>query len=151
MVSNNYIMTHYDYNDLLNQYQRGFRFKHSYESKIIRFTHEVYENLESGKQADIFVMDFSNAFDKVDHNKLYKLSALGVHPMATRWIRSFLRNRSQRVVVDVCTFETLPVLSGVPQVSTLEPCLFLVYISDIPGSIKSKADDINLSHSQILI
>ena len=45
----------------------------------------------------IIVLDFSNVFDKVDHNKLiYKLSALGVHPLATRWINSFLQCRTQK-------------------------------------------------------
>ena len=28
------------------------------------------DNLENGNQTDIIVMDFSKAFDKVDHNKL---------------------------------------------------------------------------------
>ena len=56
----------------------GFRSKHSCESQLISFTQEVYDNLENGNQTDIIVMDFSKAFDKVDHNKLiYKLSALG--------------------------------------------------------------------------
>ena len=36
-------------------------------------------------------MDFSKAFDKVDHNKfIYKLSAHGGHPLTTRWIKSFV-------------------------------------------------------------
>ena len=68
------------------------------ESQLISFTQEVYDNLENGNQTDI-VMDFSfKAFDKVDHNKLiYKLSALGVHPLTTRWINSFLQCRTQKV------------------------------------------------------
>ena len=40
-------------NDLLNQYQHGFRFKHSCKLQLIRFIQEVYDNLENGKQTDI--------------------------------------------------------------------------------------------------
>ena len=83
LVSN--IMSHFDDNTLLsNWYQHGFRSKHSCESQLISFMQEVYDNLENGNQTDIIVMDFSKAFDKVDHNKLiYKLAALGVHPITT--------------------------------------------------------------------
>ena len=144
LVSN--IMSHFDDNTLLSQYQHGFRSKHSCESQLISFTQEVYDNLENGNQTDIIVMDFSKAFDKVDHNKLiYKLAALGVHPITTRWINSFLQCRTQKVRIDGCTSDTLPVISGVPQGSVLGPCLFLAYINDLPNSVKSKvrlfADD----------
>ena len=61
LVSN--IMSHFDDNTLLSQYQHGFRSKHSCLSQLISFTEEVYDNLENGNQTDIIVMDFSKAFD----------------------------------------------------------------------------------------
>ena len=88
-------MTHFDNYNILSQYQHGLRAKHSCESQLISFTQEVYDNLDNGQQTDVIVMDFSKAFDKVDHNKLiHKLNKLGVHPMITRWIRSFLKGRT---------------------------------------------------------
>ena len=139
LVSNS--MSHFDDNNLLSQYQHGFRSEHSCESQLISFSQEVrvYDNLENGNQTDIIVVDFSKAFDKFDHNKLiYKLSALGIHPLTTRWIKSFLQCRTQQVRIDGCTSDTLPVVSGVPQGSVLGPCLFLAYINYLPDSVKSK-------------
>ena len=40
LVSN--IMSHFDDNNLLSQYQHGFRSEHSCESQLISFTQEVY-------------------------------------------------------------------------------------------------------------
>jgi hypothetical protein len=39
----------------------------------------MHDNLESGQQNDAIVMDFSKAFDKVDHHKFVsKLKRLGI-------------------------------------------------------------------------
>ncbi len=85
-------------------------------------------------------MDFSKAFDKVDHHKLiHKLKHLGIDNEVSSWVRSFLHNRSQLVLVEGKSSDMLPVLSGVPQGSVHGPCLFLAYINDLPESIRSRA------------
>ncbi len=139
-------MSYYDQFNILSPCQHGFRSKHSCESQLISFTQEVNDSLEQGQQTDVIVMDFSKAFDKVDHHKLVqKLHRLGVNPQIATWIKSFLHGRTQQVVVEGHNSDTLPVLSGVPQGSVLGPCLFLSYINDMPDSVKSKvrlfADD----------
>ena len=138
LVSN--IMTHFDSNNLLNSFQHGFRSKHSCESQLVSFTQEIFDNLENYKETDLIIMDFSKAFDKVDHNLLiYKLFNLGVNNSTVSWIKSFLQSRSQSVVVEGKQSSSVPVMSGVPQGSVLGPCLFLAYINDLPDSIKSRA------------
>ena len=138
LVSN--IMTHFDSNNILSPFQHGFRSKHSCETQLISFTQEFFDNLEDGKQTDLIIMDFSKAFDKVDHNLLiYKLFNLGVNLKAVSWIKSFLQNRNQSVVVEGKQSPLVPVMSGVPQGSVLGPCLFLAYINDLPDSLKSRA------------
>ena len=61
------------------------------------------------------------------------------------WIKNFLYGRHQAVVVDSCKSNTIPVRSGVSQGSVWGPCLFLVYINDLPLRVKSNtrlfADD----------
>ena len=109
-------MTHFDSNDLLNPFQHGFRSKHSCETQLVNFTQEMFDNLENGKQTDLIIMDFSKAFDKVDHNLLiYKLFNLGVNLNTVSWIKSFLQNRSQSVVVEGTQSSSVPVMSGVPR------------------------------------
>ena len=91
-------------------------------------------------------MDFSKTFEKVDHQRLLlKLHRLGINDGVITWIQSFLSDITQCVVLGGEQSDSCSVLSGVPQWSVLGPCLFLVYINDMPESIQSSirlfADD----------
>ena len=76
--------------------------------------------------------DIRKAFDTVPHrNLLSKLKSLHLHPAITRWICNCLTGRYQRVVVDGAIYQSIPVISGVPQGSVLGPLLFLIYIDSV--------------------
>ena len=105
------IMTHFDSNNLLSPFQHGFRSKHSCETQLVNFTQEIFDNLENGKHTDLIIMDFSKAFDKVDHNLIiYILFNLGINLNTVSWIKSFLQNRPQSVVVEGKQSSAVPVM-----------------------------------------
>ena len=96
-----------------------------------------------------FFLDFTKAFDKVSHRKLcYKLSRYGVNGNLLHWIKDYLTDRTQCVLLEDISSKSHHVLSGVPQGSVLAPLLFLIYINDITESITSTirlyADDVLL-------
>ena len=107
-------MTHADHHNILYPLQHGFRCNRSCETKLIEFIDDITLNMSANKQTDVQIMDFSKAFDKVNHSLLiHKLKHYVIHGKVNTWIQDFIENKSQAVVVDGELSEYVSVESGV--------------------------------------
>ena len=109
--------------------------------------------LERGETVVGVFLDFSKAFDTVDHVILLtKLEHYGVRGSALSWFQSYLTDRKQIVTYNGVASSTKHVSCGVPQGSIFGPLLFLIYINDLCLVCKNTlpilfADDTNLFKS----
>ena len=119
---------------------------HSCDSQLLTTIEEFSRHLDVGAQIDTILLDFSKAFDKVPHQRLFlKLACYGIRGPILEWIKDFLTNRTQQIVLNNINSYSINVLSGVPQGSVLDPLLFLLYNNDLPfiasSHVKLYADD----------
>ena len=140
------IVKHVENKKLLSPAQHGFRSNRSCSTQLIEIIHDWANSLDENTPVDSIYLDYRKAFDSVPFERLLaKLHAYGIRGKIHRWIRDFLHNRKQRVVINAKPSDWVPVTSGIPQGSVLGPVLILIYVNDLPdivsSTVKLFADD----------
>ncbi|MCG8048754.1 MAG: endonuclease/exonuclease/phosphatase family protein [Candidatus Thiodiazotropha taylori] len=139
-------------NNLLYKYQSGFLPNHSTTYQLVDIYQHICQTFDNNQYSCMIFCDVSKAFDRVWHKGLiFKLKQHGINGHLLNWIRDYLSNRSQKVIIKSSTSSARNTNAGVPQGSVLGPLLFLVYVNDIADSLLSLtrlfADDSSLFYS----
>ena len=128
---------------LVNQHRSGHSLGHSTKTALLKVVNDLFLSLNKGNISVLALLDFSSAFDTIDHPiLLHRLHTdFGFTDTVLQWISSYLTDPKHYVsLFNHCSAFT-HVHSGVPQGSVLSPMHFTMYIKPLYA--------INDSHSII--
>jgi len=130
--------------------QYAFKPTGSTTCALVSLIHEIVHMLENNSYVRCIMVDFSKAFDTVDHVILIRnLQALNISNNIYNWIISFLTGRVQRCKVQDTLSKAIGINLSIVQGSGVGPSLYIIIESDLhPKSRDNKlmkcAKDTNL-------
>ena len=109
--------------------QSSYQKFHSTETALLRVHNDLLQAVDSHGAAVLVLLDLSAAFDTVDHTILLTRleHTMGITGKALQWFESYLKERTQCVVIDGIRSDQKELKYGFPQGSVLGPKLFLAY------------------------
>lgn len=124
--------------NILPAFQSGFRRHHSCASALTTIVDDILSASDEGKLTLLILLDFSKAFDTINHKILvHILESIGMSDAASGLMASYLSDRTQRVSSNNKISNVLRVTQGAPQGAILSPLLFSIYTSKLPDILRT--------------
>ena len=122
---------------VLPSHQYSYRKRLGTCDALLRIVCAGQLELDRGRELALVQIDFSEAFDRVNHEGLVlKLREAGVGGLIMKVFQNFLSSRTQRVKVDGVFSSSIDVVSGVTRVVFLVHCCFCCTLLTFQGCFR---------------
>ena len=128
------IYKYFDDNKLFFNGQYGFRKGKSTAMAIFDVLKELYDNWNERMYSGCIYVDFSKAFETIDHEILLKKFQLyGFDNSSQKFLKHYVTTRTQTTTVGEHVSDMKYVRCGTAQGSILGPLIYIIYVNDVLG------------------
>jgi len=122
------INNHLIENNILCSKQHGFVRGHSTCTNLLESLNDWTLNAQENCYTAVIYVDFSKAFDVVQHDKLFaRLHSYGIGGSLLDWIVNLFSNRTFCTKINNLLSKIADLICGVIQGSVIGPLMFLIY------------------------
>jgi len=135
-------------------HQSAYRRHHSTETALLCICNDTLLAADCGMVTLVVLLDLSVAFDTTEHTTLLDIfqTKFGIIGTALNWHKTYLSERSYRIVTGEAESNVMNLDCGLPQGSSLGPLKFIIHAAEMQEvvnchgiSFHGFADDSQLS------
>lgn len=140
-------------NKIISPRQYGFQKHKNCQDALYDLNNKINLAKNDKKYSLCIFLDLCKAFDTIPYNLLIKkLENVGLRGNCVQIIRSYLKNRTQKVSINGKLSNGLTIMCGVPQGTILAPLCFNLFVNNmlelnVNGEISAFADDTKIFNS----
>ena len=125
--------------NLYNTCQSAYRPDHSTDTALLKVVNDLFLSLNKGNICVLALLDFSSAFDTIDHSILvhHLHTDFGFTDTILQWFSSYLTDRTNYASLSNHCSAFAPVNSGISLGSVIGPMLFTMYAKPLSAIIDS--------------
>ena len=133
------VSSYFNSHNHCHTFQSAYRPGHSTETALLKVVNDHFLSLSKGNISVLALLDFSSAFDTIDHTILVHLlhTEFGFTDTVLQWFSSYLSDRTHYVSLSNHCSSFALVHSGDTLGSVLDPIHFTMYIKPLSAIIDS--------------
>ena len=134
----NQLEKHSEMNGLGDDLQSAYRPDHSTETALLHIVDDLLIAMDNRNAVCLGMLDLSAAFDTINHDIMIErlVTSQGIDAPAIDWFDSYLRGRTQRVVVENHMSDPIMVEDGAVQGSKIGCRLYKKYVEPLGKLLK---------------
>ena len=135
------IYTYLEFNSLLYNNQYGFRRGRSTSQAIFDVLKNLYEKWNNRMYTGCIFVDFSKAFETINHSILIKkLNLYGFDNPSLKLMENYIKTRTQVTNVNGHVSTPRTIMCGTAQGSILGPLIYILYVNDVLNLLNHESD-----------
>lgn len=138
LILNDQVKHFIESNNIISQFQSGFRNGHSCTTALMKVSNDVRKSLQNNRVIIMVLFDIKSAYPSVSHELLlHCLKKIGFCERALKWVSCFISNKVQYVSIENLKSDEKAINCGLLQGDNLSQTFFSIVINEIVDVIES--------------